>query len=300
MIFEDPRRYIGTAYLAHYCFDLYKEYGSMAMEMYEKFTDKLFPGEPKCNFQVDMIGPVFNDDTYQNGIFYPPMVIRIYLFNISISAWDGCIEMHRNDIDKVMRATLAYTILHEISHSRQNTYVPTMLYNAMEYANDRNVWDNFVPAVELILKRNYKIDIYKDRVDTFVGKVYSYPYSQVSAVERLINAFLYNCMVNGENILPEDQRRIDETKTFIGTCKNVRVELTINGVSTEAYIKVNGTYDQNAIYQCLELFKSLRYRFCIMANIDHNEVKDIAILKFKFAPPRDYNPITKIDETEWE
>ena len=239
-------------------------------------------------------------DTYQNGIFYPPMVIRIYLFNISISAWDGCIEMHRNDIDKVMRATLAYTILHEISHSRQNTYVPTMLYNAMEYANDRNVWDNFVPAVELILKRNYKIDIYKDRVDTFVGKVYSYPYSQVSAVERLINAFLYNSMVNGENILPEDQRRIDETKAFIGNCKNVRVELTINGISTEAYIKVNGTYDQNAIYQCLELFKSLRYRFGIMADIDHNEVKDIAILKFKFAPPRDYNPITKIDETEWE
>src|SRR5699024_9780174 len=147
---------------------------------------------------------------------------------------------------------------HEISHSRQNTYVPTMLYNAMEYANDRNVWDNFIPAVELILKRNYKIDIYKDRVDTFVGKVYSYPYSQVSAVERLINAFLYNCMVNGENILPEDQRRIDETKAFIGNCKNVRVELTINGISTEAYIKVNGTYDQNAIYQCLELFKSLR------------------------------------------
>ena len=251
MIFEDPRVYLKNGNLYDYTIRLYNEYAPMAYDMYNKFIEKL--NYPKCWFEVCMIGPTGSTGRdITNGLFTPPAKIQIYLLNIALTAYDSCITMKRTDFDTVMKASMAYTIIHEISHSVQNTYVTNKHIAGMEYANNKHVFDELIPQLELILKRMYKINIYTDRVDDYTNKVYSYPYNACSPADRILNLILYNSFSSDNGISAKDNSKAIEYRNNINSMPNIIISFIIFGEKMSLHIKQNGVYLDDNILKLLE------------------------------------------------
>lgn len=251
MIFEDPRVYLKNGNLYDYTIRLYNEYAPIAYDMYNKFIGKL--NYPKCWFEVCMIGPTGSTGRdITNGLFTPPAKIQIYLLNIALTAYDSCITMKRTDFDTVMKASMAYTIIHEISHSVQNTYVTNKHIAGMEYANNKHVFDELIPQLELILKRMYKINIYTDRVDDYTNKVYSYPYNACSPADRILNLILYNSFSSDNGISAKDNSKAIEYRNNINSMPNIIISFIIFGEKMSLHIKQNGVYLDDNILKLLE------------------------------------------------
>lgn len=248
MEFIDPRDYLKDNRLYEYMIMLHNEYFALAHEMYQKFIDKL--QFPKCNFIVMDIGNISgNGLCVMNGQFVPPNMIRINLLNVALSAHDNGIKLHRTDFDTLMKAELAYCIIHEISHSTQNTFVPSHLVPAMEYANNARVYNELIPKLELVLKRTYKINLYTDRVDAYTERVFSYQYQHIDPAHRLINFLVYNAFND------------DDEPTRTGFLKdaekssNIVVNFTAYGrVQFNGYIKKDNVYNQRDSIEFLSHF----------------------------------------------
>ena len=293
MKFEDPRRYLDAPYFTGYALQLHKEYAPLIVDMFKKL------GYFKCDLRIGLNGPVFENRILQNGIYYPPSVICVYLFNCIVTAYDNCVELNRTDIDTVMRATLAYTLIHEISHSQQNTFVPGALIPAMEYANDQNIWRNIVPQLELILKRNYKVDIYHDRVDRYVGKVFSFPYSPMDAYDKVIYALLVNGFTQNSTPTYQEMIRINGMADELKDIPNIKITITnaINGMIVDGFIKRNGVVDWNIVNAAINLFTTIPIVIRIsgdMGDLDENSY----FITMKIDRPTNYNPIKYEDGTD--
>ena len=194
MKFEDPKKYLQRPNeFTDYVMGLYFEYKDVVYDMYNRLAP-LFPEIPPQTIYVETIGGIDeNLGRSINGMSVPLNKIHIYLYSIAIAAFDDCIDFHRNDIDTVFKANLAFTLMHEMSHAAQFTYVPESMRNAMEYANDRHVYEYMIPIAASMLKKQYKINVLKDRVDSSVTKVYSYPYQSMNTQwEQLVNYIVYN------------------------------------------------------------------------------------------------------------
>lgn len=294
---EDPRRHLNDGTLTEYCLELYREYHDLAVDMYEKFASK-FPEIPRCKFHVCMSGPIdFENRLYMNGIHQPPAYIEIYLFNLNITAFDHCIRLHRNDIDTVFKANLAFTILHEMSHIKQNTYVIHRMIPAMEYANDLHVWNNMIPVVELILKRNYKVNLYKDMVDESAGKVFSYGYIPFqSNYERLIRFFVYNTVPDNTRMTLEEEYECKQYLSGYDRCSNINVTLSFTdryGKKTEFHscIKQNGILNEGEINNLLQMIMNfMPYQFSLKSLLDFDDNIASGYVEFHVSPPKEYNP----------
>lgn len=248
MTFEDPRTYLRNGTLYDYTIRLHYQFAPIANDMYNRFINRL--KYPRCIFEVLMIGPTgYDGKTLRNGLFIPPAKIQIYLLNIALSAYDNCIALRRTDFDTLMTAELAYTIIHEISHSIQNTYITDDKINAMEYANDKHIFQEIIPQIELILKRVYKINIYNDRVDGFTNKAYSYPFIQSSPTERILNLILYNTFcAEPEVITSKEINVINQYRELINNVNNVIITIKVFENKVSLPIKQNGVYlEENAI-----------------------------------------------------
>ena len=258
MKFIDPRVYAEQNRLHEFTIALRKEFAPIAYEMYDKFISKI--GCPRCIFDVADFGFMGSDGkSLMNGFFLPPNYIQISLVNIAISAYDNAVRLNRTDYDKLITCEMAHDILHEISHSTQFTYVEPHMIPAMEYANDRRVFSELVPQLELILKRNYHVDIYRDRIDIYAGKVFSFPYQYVDPAHRLTNFICMNMDV-GET--PEQTTNL---LSMVESINSLYVEITVYGNQViSGYIKYNGQFNQQMGIEFIDKFP----RITPMVSID--------------------------------
>lgn len=249
MEFIDPRVYAQQNRLYEFTVPLRMQFGPIAYEMYDKFVSKL--GCPRCIFNVSDFGPMGQEGrALTNGIFIPPNYIQINLVNIALSAYDNGIDLNRTDFDKLMMCELAYCIIHEISHSTQNTFVNSFMVPAMEYANDHRMYSELIPQLELLLKRTYKIDIYHDRVDRYAGKVFSSQYQYLDPPHRLIYFIGSNACDIGEE---------DNTVRWIDSFPTIHVDISVYGQHViDGYIKSNGIYNQEMGNRFIADFPQIR------------------------------------------
>ena len=126
----------------------------------------------------------------RTGLYTPPSTITIALVDVSVCAYDHGKILGITDMDILYKAEVAHTLIHELSHSMQSTFVPSELTYAMEWANEKNVWNNLYPVVAPMLKKKYKIKIYEETVDITIGRVYTYSYQISTDLDIILNTLL--------------------------------------------------------------------------------------------------------------
>ena len=224
--------------------EIKQEYVPMISQMYDDICNNLSCYKPVLSilpFGCTLRTPTGELYEVTPGVYNPPSYINIYLYDIYIAAYDDCKHMNRTDIDTVFKAEVAYTIVHELSHAMQNTWVDSRLYAAMDYANDQHVQNVLLPILIPMLKKKYKVNPLTDRVDQTVGTVFSYPYNAYTNFDVVLKILSIFCSPNEE----EDQRFFDivvpaknisvdwryEPKNSIG--KRILVGLRSNGINDE-------------------------------------------------------------------
>ena len=136
----------------------------------------------------------------QPGIYYPPGVIHIALIDLYFTAYDNGKTLGIT-MDESYRAEAAHTLTHELSHSMQVTScIDPTLGAALEWVNEKNVWDNLYPVIAPMLKKKYKIKIYEQTVDNSVGRVFTYPYKPSDDFNSIMN-FIFSFVWDGDTSL---------------------------------------------------------------------------------------------------
>ena len=299
MKFEDPKKYLQRPdEFTDYVMGLYFEYRDVVYDMYNRLAP-LFPEIPLQTIYVETIGGIDeNLGRSINGMNVPLNKIHIYLYSIAIAAFDDCIDLHRNDIDTIFKANLAFTLMHEMSHAAQFTYVPESMRNAMEYANDHHVYEYMIPIAASMLKKQYKINVLKDRVDSSVTKVYSYPYQSMNTQwEQLVNYIVYNSIPKSSfTLTPEEKFRCDAfSNRILKDIVNLRVIYSIHtihtNVSFDDYLKKDGVVCTNAVLMLTNMIHEyMPISFNIELEFDIGNLNDASI-KINIKDSTDYYPI---------
>ena len=299
MKFEDPKKYLNRPdEFTDYTMGLYFEYRDLVYDMYNKIAP-LFPEIPPQIIEISTVGGI---DEYQgrsiNGMNVPPNRIYIYLYSLAITTFEDCVNLHRNDVDTVFKANLAFVLLHEMSHVIQFTYVPAHMRNAMEYANDRHVYEHMIPIAAPMLKKQYKINILKDRVDDSVTKVYSYKYIAMNTEwERLINLLVYTALPKSSyDITPREKSLCEAmTKRIFNDIVNLRVIFNIDTIYTkigfDKLLKQNGVPCMDAVMELTNMIETnMPISFDIYIEFDLDNLND-SYMKITIGRSTNYKPI---------
>ena len=164
----------------------------MIQQMYDDICSTIGCYKPMLN--VVLFGNLcVTDEGFglsRTGLYTPPSTITIALIDIYVCAYDHGKTLGIFDMDILFKAEVAHTLIHELSHSMQNTFVPTEVTFAMEWANEKNVWNNLYPIVSPMLRKKYKIKLYEETVDITVGRVYTYSYQTSTDLDVILYTLL--------------------------------------------------------------------------------------------------------------
>lgn len=229
------------------------------------------------------------------GMYYAPSTILIALVDTFVAAYDHGMLLNIHDMDIMFKAELAHTIIHELSHSMQCTYVDPKLTSAMEWANEQNVWNVLYPALAPMLKKKYKIKLYEETVDETCGRVFSYKYNLATSYETVINFFVFHAM-------HYNNPKSAEAKKMIDQFPNVSVDLTMNGQKLPdnmRHIKIDGVLNYDTI-DSLRTFLynvplSFDYDFAINTTLDGKNLEIVCDIR-----KDNYDVLYIPDSPDWE
>lgn len=277
---------------------LYNRYSPMANDMFNKICEKMGINRSTIFFNVVVPAPfsAYPDKrgvATRLGMFFTPSRIDIYLVGIAMVAHDNMKKLGRDDFDTMMKAEMAHTIIHELSHSQQMTYSCVGNVDAMEYANERRVMDELYPLLELMLKRNYKIDLIKDRITENLNTVYSMKYNnQHDSYNRVINYIVFNFYDYDGNDLTQSQfEYLDGYKTKLAEYPAITLTIRPNPFRMEGvyHIKRDGIIDYKECDRFLSNCMHAPVKFGFDANYDGTEEGMSIDLTLKYSST--YNPI---------
>lgn len=290
---KDDRRRIDL------CIDIMRQEG-LATSIYRDICNALGCFAP--NLEIAMFGLMKNiSDSRGDGVltrpgmYYAPNTIRVALVDTYVAAYDHGIDLGIHDMDIMFKAELAHTLIHEISHSMQNTYESEILVPAMEWANEQNVWNNLYPILAPILKKKYKIKLYEETVDDSCGRVFSYTYKSISSYEAVIS-FLVN------HAFPVNSPKNIAIRNMVNSASDVSVSFKFNGTyipENMRHLKVNGVLNITAI----EAFRSylsnvpvcFEYEFDINTSVDKSKIEFVCDLT-----KGTYEPLYRDGSPDWD
>ena len=194
----------------------------------------------------------------RGGLFTPFGGIIVALVDIYVTAYDAGRKLHITDMDVLYKAAVAHTLIHELSHSMQNIYCDNEMINAMEWANEKYMWDVLVPIVSPMLKKKYKIKLTEETIDESVGRVYTCKYNSLPEIELALYPFII-----AEYDLADSYRMV---KT-ITAAENLTVNIEFFGRSYTFDLIKNYTVDDNAVNGlraiCTNPAKAVRFKFSL-------------------------------------
>lgn len=194
----------------------------------------------------------------RGGLFTPFGGIIVALVDIYVTAYDAGRKLHITDMDVLYKAAVAHTLIHELSHSMQNIYCDNEMINAMEWANEKYMWDVLVPIVSPMLKKKYKIKLTEETIDESVGRVYTCKYNSLPEIELALYPF-----ITAEYDLADSYRMV---KT-ITAAENLTVNIEFFGKSYTFDLIKNYAVDDNAVNGlraiCTNPAKAVRFKFSL-------------------------------------
>ena len=204
------------------------------------------------------------------GLYLPPSTIIIGMMDVYISAYDHGRQLGILDMDIMYKAEMAYTLIHEISHSMQNTFITDPnLMAAMEWANDKNVWDNLYPILAPMLKKKYKVKLFEETVDPTCGRVFAYKYTTSSSFECLMRFFVFNAF-------PNDNGAMKDLLSRFEYADNLKVYLQINAYKDVFVLKQKGvmlTDNVESLRDTIDYpFETVDYRFSVSTGRNDRDI----------------------------
>lgn len=282
------------------CIEISRQEG-LATAMYADICNTLGCYAPKLEVSLfGLIKPI--EDKYRGkgvltrpGMYYSPSTIKVALVDTYIAAYDHGISLGIHDMDIMYKAELAHTLIHELSHSMQDTYEDEALVAAMEWANEQNVWNNLYPVLAPMMKKKYKIKLYEETVDDGCGRVFSYTYRTLTSYEVIIS-FLVN------HAFPPSNSKNTKIRQIIANAQNVSVILSFNGNKIPEdmrAIKTNGSLNLRNIDLVRNFLMSVpvtfEYDFDLSYSVDMNNVELLCGIY-----PSLYEPLYRPDSPDWE
>ena len=208
-----------------------------------------------------MVQQMYDDICLTLGCFKPALTIRQYgvlVDNGNGGRWCTGRKLHITDMDVLYKAAVAHTLIHELSHSMQNIYCDNEMINAMEWANEKYMWDVLVPIVSPMLKKKYKIKLTEETIDESVGRVYTCKYNSLPEIELALYPF-----ITAEYDLADSYRMV---KT-ITAAENLTVDIEFFGRSYTFDLIKNYAVDDNAVNGlraiCTNPAKAVRFKFSL-------------------------------------
>lgn len=230
------------------------------------------------------------------GSYFAPNLIRIGMIDIYVAAYEHGMLLNNHDMDIMFKAEVAHTLIHEISHSMQNTFVDPIMVSAMEWANEQNVWCNLYPILAPMLKKKYKIKLYEETVDETCGRVFSYNYRMMDSFNSVINFLIHHAVEEG--FAPSE----GEVFRVINNAADISIFITANGVKLPneyTDIKKNGVVNYEVADYIRNFISniplSFEYDFTMSTSVDQTKIQ--ILVK---ASTSEYEPLYRSGSPDWE